>query len=116
MMHFLKIAAFVFILFAWTRALLRFREKKINVKQLLLWTLIWAGIGIAVFFQKLTFMASEFLGISRGSDLVVYVSVVLLLYMVFRIYVKMEKIEQDITRIIRKLALEKIDEGKGKKK
>ena len=49
---------------------------------------------------------SSILGIARGADLIVYVSVVLLFYLIFRLYVKMEKIEQDVTKVVRKIAID----------
>ncbi len=110
----IEILVFVFVLFAWTRALLRFKEKKLDFKQLFFWTVIWLGISVAVFFQDWTTRISQLLGIGRGSDFVVYVSVVLLFYLMFRLYVKAEKIEQDLTKVVRKVALDKMYEKKKK--
>ena len=45
------------------------------------------------------------IGIGRGIDAVVYGSVVLLFYLVYRIYVKAEFIEHEITSLVRKFAL-----------
>ncbi|MFZ5390886.1 MAG: DUF2304 family protein, partial [Patescibacteria group bacterium] len=40
----------------------------------------------------------------RGSDLVVYLAVLILFYLVFKMVVRLEKIEQQLTMIVRSLA------------
>ena len=102
----LQIMVLVFVLFAWTRALSRFKDKKLSGKQFIFWSALWTIILAAVFFQGWTMKLSSILGIARGADMIVYVSVVLLFYLMFRLYVKMEKIEQDVTRVVRKIAID----------
>jgi hypothetical protein len=105
----LQIMVLIFVLFAWTRALSRFREKKLSGRQFIFWSAVWTIILLAVFFQSWTMRLSSILGIARGADLIVYVSVVLLFYLMFRLYVKMEKIEQDITKVVRKISIEETE-------
>ncbi|MEM0230914.1 MAG: DUF2304 family protein [Candidatus Woesearchaeota archaeon] len=113
-MWLLYVLVSIFVLFAWSRALHRFRERKIQLNQFIFWTIIWTGILCAVFFQGWTVWLSSLLGIGRGSDLIVYVSVVLLFYLLFRLYVKTEKIEQEITKITSYLAIERAKISKKK--
>jgi hypothetical protein len=103
----LYVLVVLFVLFAWSRAFYRFREKKITSGQFIFWTLLWVGIVSAVFFQGWTVWIASLLGIGRGADLVVYVSIVLIFYLLFRLYVKTENIEQEITRITGQLAVER---------
>lgn len=71
------------------------------------WSLLFLLASIGVLAPGLTTMAANFLGIGRGSDLAVYASIVVLFYLVFRIYILIEDIRQEITELIRRIALEK---------
>lgn len=46
-------------------------------------------------------------GIGRGADFVLYVSVLFLLYSSFRIFIRLEKTERCITTLTRQIAIEK---------
>ncbi|HLD88587.1 MAG TPA: DUF2304 family protein [Candidatus Nanoarchaeia archaeon] len=110
-----QVIVVLFALFALSRAFLRFREGKMSLKEMLFWILLWASVIFVVFFSRMTFIISRIFGIGRGIDLVVYVSIVALFYLIFRIYVKIENIEQDITKIVREVALRKRGKIKIKK-
>ncbi len=45
------------------------------------------------------------LGVGRGVDVVFYFAFVLIFYLIFKIIVRLEKIEQNITKIVSKIAL-----------
>lgn len=48
-----------------------------------------------------------FAGVERGVDLVVYLSIVVIFYFIFRILVSLEQIDRDTTTMVRKIALNK---------
>ncbi len=70
------------------------------------WTLFWMLAAAVVWVPESTSRIARWVGIGRGVDVVVYTSVAVLFYMVFRIIVRIEKIERDITVIVRKHALQ----------
>jgi hypothetical protein len=47
--------------------------------------------------------------VGRGVDLVIYISVLILFYLIFRTLVRLDKIEKDITKIVREVALKDQD-------
>ncbi len=97
----------VFAAFALSRAYLRYRDEKITGRELLFWSLIWVGGIFIVLNQGVAIYMADLFGIGRGADLIIYISIVLLFYLVFRIYVKIETIEQDITKVVREVGIEK---------
>ncbi len=103
----LQIVVVLFALFAFSRALLRVRDGKISIKEFLLWTAAWAGIVIIVFQPWVTDIVSQRFGISRGIDFVVYMTIVVILYLIFRIFVHLESMEQELTRLASAIALQK---------
>jgi len=103
----LQIIVVLFVLFAWSRVLLRFRDRKISRWEFVFWSLLWLAVLIILFIPKITEPIARLLQIGRGIDVIVYLSIVLLFYLVFRIYVRLEGIEQDITKVVREVSLKK---------
>ncbi len=101
----IQIIIIVFALFAISRVLLRFRERTISLWEMIIWTVIWLGIGIAVLIPQITTTFANLLGVGRGADALIYLSVVVLFYGMFRLYIKQEHIEREITQLVRSLAL-----------
>lgn len=101
----IQIGFVIFILFAATRAIHRFRGGSLHFGALLFWMLIWTVATITVFSPDRTTAIAQLLGIGRGVDVVIYSSIALLFYMVFRLHVYLEDIRSEISRLIRELAL-----------
>lgn len=106
----------VFVLFALSRVVLRFREDKVSTVGLFGWATLWLIVEIVVWIPDFTTSIARILGIGRGADLIIYFSIVALFYLVFRIYVKLEDLERQITFIVRSIALQKISRTKKKVK
>ena len=100
----LQILVGIASLFALSRAYLRYRDGKLSGKELLFWTGIWVAVLVVAFHPEITTKLSRYFGIGRGIDLVIYSSIILIFYLLFRIYVKLETLEQDFTKTVRELA------------
>src|SRR3989344_578038 len=95
----------LFVAFAVSRVFLRFREGNVSLGEFIFWLLIWGAIEAVVWIPKVLDQIAQDIGIGRGIDAVVYGAVVLLFYLVYRVYVKTEFIEREMTSLVRKLAL-----------
>jgi hypothetical protein len=102
----IQIILLIFIGFVFLRIFSRIKRKEITLKEGIFWSFFWVLVGLAVLFPKTTDLFAKTLGVGRGADLLVYLAVIFLFYLVFRIFVHLEKIERNITKIIRKIALE----------
>jgi small membrane protein len=101
----IQIIAALFVIFAISRAYLRFREKKLSSFSFIFWTIVWiAGIG-AIIFPEISTSFARVLGVGRGVDAILYASIVILFYMIFRLYIKIEDTQRQITELVRKVAL-----------
>ncbi len=100
----IQIMAVVFVTFAASRAVLRAKDKKINMIELLFWLGIWGGLIFVVFFPSVISYIANLLGIGRGIDVIVYTSIGLLFYLIFRLYVKLEESEREITKVVREIS------------
>lgn len=100
----------VFVAFAVSRVFLRFRAGDMSLNEFLFWLFIWGAIEVIVWIPKFLDQIAHQIGIGRGIDAVVYGAVLILFYLTYRVYVKAEFIEREITSLVRRLALkEKIN-------
>ncbi len=106
-MNLINLIIIVFALFALSRLFLRIKEKAITKGEFFFWGAIWTLLIIFAVSPRWTDLLSKPLGIERGIDLIIYFSVILLLYMIFRIYVRIENMDKTITTVIRHIAKEK---------
>ena len=106
-MEILQIIGIAFGLFAIIKSAFKFKKNKIPLSELIFWTVVWASmIGLALFPAPITLIAN-YVGIGRGVDLAIYLSIILLFYLVFKIFMKIDKQRTDTTRLVREIALNK---------
>ena len=80
-------------------------DKKIKQNEFIFWSIIWTAIIIVALIPSITSIFAKPFGIGRGTDFVVYIRLIALFYLLFRLYVKAEKIERNITRLVRTIAI-----------
>lgn len=76
----------------------------------LFWTTLWAAIAVLSLLPGLTSSLSTILGVGRAVDLLIYTAILALFYLVFRLYAKIEALQQDITSIVREQAIRDADD------
>ncbi len=111
-MEIIQIVIIIFALFALSRAFLRFKDNKLTKNEFIFWVILWVAVIIVSLIPTITGPISNVFGIGRGMDLIIYISIIILFYLIFRLYVKLESIEKEITMVVRRIALNK----KSKKK
>jgi len=102
----IKIILILFVLFAVMKVALRYRDKIISLQELILWTIFWFSVAFLVLFPEVTSYAANWVGVGRGVDLVIYIAILILFYLMFRALSKLDKVEKDVTRVVRKAALD----------
>lgn len=110
-----QLVLIIFLLFAFTRVILRFREGRVKFPALIFWSTLWILASAGILKPDLTTLVAERLGIGRGADAIIYISLVLVFYLVYRTNVQIENLRQEITQLTRKIALGQ-KEGKPKRK
>ena len=101
-----SVFAVIFILFALSRAFLQFRSGSLSWRGLTFWTVIWVGSGYIILYPATTGSLATNLGVSRGSDVVVYTSIIVIFYLLFRIYIFLNDINHNLTRVVRQIAID----------
>ncbi|MBU0625035.1 DUF2304 family protein [Patescibacteria group bacterium] len=96
--------------FAVWRTIFRFREGVLGRGALVAWLIFWLVVVIAVAQPQVTSWVALLVGVGRGVDAAIYISVIVLFYLVFRVFLKLEKIEHDITLLVREISLRRREE------
>src|SRR3990167_2810362 len=101
----IQILSSIFVLFALWRVIEKFRRYELRPGEFIIWLVFWLCLGVAFFVpQQLTKLAN-LVGIGRGADLVLYLAVVVVFYLMFRIFARLEKMERGITKVVRASSL-----------
>ena len=110
----IQLILLVFIIFAASRVIMQFRGGSIRFGALLFWLGIWAVALIAVFYPDETTRLARFAGIGRGADVIIYVSIAILFYLVFRLHVYLEDLRSQLSSLIREISVQEVKKGKHK--
>ena len=105
-MPLIQILLILFLLFALSRVVLRFREKTLSPVEFIFWAALFFTAILGIVFPDQITAIAKFAGINRGVDFVIYVSIATLFYLVFRIYIMLENLRHEMTEIIRRVAIE----------
>ncbi len=106
----ISIVLICFAVFALSRAVLRFRRGGLPLLHLGLWVLFWSAVIVVVVQPSVTSRLATLLGVGRGADVVIYLSLMSLFYLLFRMFGKIEDLERQITRVVRAAALKELDD------
>ena len=104
--------AIIFAVFALSRVILRFKERAVSFRELIFWSVLWLAMILIAFLPGISGFIANIFGIGRGVDVLVYVSIIVLFYVLFRLYVKLDSMEQEITKLVRIVSLEKVKKRK----
>lgn len=107
----LEIIVIIFALFAISRSFVRLRNGGESILEFILWVVVWTGVVVIVTFPSLTGIPARILNIGRGVDVFIYLGMIVLFYLVYRIYAKIENMERDITKLCRIMAEKQFTEN-----
>ena|SRR3989338_10450971 len=102
----IQILLLAIIIFAISRVVLRAKEKVISTQAAIFWAFVWLGALIGVAMPQTTTRLASVFGVGRGVDVIVYISLALLLYITFRMFVMIEDLRHEITDLVRQIALQ----------
>ena len=105
---FLAVIASFFILMG----ILRFirRERSQTLFKLFLTLFVWGGIFTISIFPNVSHTLSTLLGLGENLNTLIFIGFVVVFIIIFRLLNVIEKLEMNISEIVRKEALEKIND------
>ncbi|MBK8142294.1 MAG: DUF2304 domain-containing protein [Chitinophagaceae bacterium] len=108
-MNGIKILLITGVVFIAVYFFVRLRNSLFDLILLLL--LVGAAV-VFILFPEITNQLAHNLGVGRGADLVFYTSIIIFWYVILKFYARLRKLEQTITAIVRKNALEQAETSK----
>lgn len=99
------LVALFFIVYAWNHVL---RGTK-TIWEALFWTFFWGGITVLILFPSWIAILTAWTGIKGQANAVFAITIGILLFIVFHILVRLEKIQHRITEFVRHEALKDAD-------
>lgn len=105
----------LFVLFALYSIFFVIKKKKdelLGPRGMIFWILFWIGVIVVVMWPEATIKLAHLFGIGRGADLVMYVALTTLFFIVFRLHIKIEAMNRDVTKVVREKALDKVKSKK----
>jgi small membrane protein len=107
-----QLIALLIILFFVFRLFILKKRDKVSVNEFIFWLVFWllAGSGI-IFVKDLDRLAANLGFSASGIQIILYAAVAVLFYMNFRLRLKIEKMDKDITKVVRKMAIDESDKN-----
>ena len=82
------------------------QKKLISANEMLFWLIFWLLAALAIIYIKNLDRLVAKLGFSgSGIEVLLYLSVAIIFYLIFRLRLKLEKIERNLTEIIKFISL-----------
>jgi small membrane protein len=104
-MDIINILIMIFGIFALSRVLKNIKSKNKDKIGMLFWIIFWITIIFVTLFPGLIDSLFLFIGIESATEAGLYGMMILLAYMIFRMYIKIEETERKITKIVRTIAI-----------
>ena len=108
-MNAIQIVLICFSFFAMSRVVLRYRRGGMRMLQLALWMLFWVGVVVVAVHPDTTGLFARWLGVGRGVDIAMYLSILMIFYLLFRSFARIEDLDRQLTRVVRADALREME-------
>lgn len=84
---------------------IRFRDNKTSLSSFILWTVMWIFVIVFSIFPNASLVFAKLFGITRGLDFIIIVALVLLFYLAIKLYLKIDKLQENMNTIVKEVAL-----------
>jgi small membrane protein len=105
----IQIVLVAFAVFAFSRAVIGLRRGTLTVAPFVLWSLFWAAVVVVALRPETTAAVARVFGVGRGADLAIYLALMLVFFLLFRLFAKIEDLERQLTQFVRAQALKDLD-------
>ena len=102
-----QILLVAFAAFAIFKTLKQYKARKVSKYWFLVLCIFWIGVAVVAIIPDATGIVAELVGVGRGADLLVYIGLVALFYIVHRLMLKQQQLSDEITELVRQSAIER---------
>ena len=105
MLSYIQILATLISFLALASLFASYRRGALSLRRLAAWFVLWLIVIVVVFHPAFSDVVAVFLGVSRGTDAAFFIAILLIFYVIFRLLMQIESLEQNLTKIVREIAL-----------
>lgn len=96
----------VFVVYFIWRIFSKKNKGILKISELIGWLIVWLVVLSGLWWPGLLSLVAFKLGVGRGVDLAIYVALILQMFLIFRLFVKADRQQQEITIITRAIAIQ----------
>lgn len=85
--------------------LLRYLKEKNSLFTTILWTIFWVIVSLFAIFPDFSNEFARLFGITRGLDFIIIIVFAVLVYTIFKLYTKIDQLQDDVNKIVKEVAL-----------
>lgn len=89
----------------WLKIFYRLANGQLRLAKAWWWLIGWLAVVVVFWWPGLTSWLALKLGIGRGVDLAMYIAILILFYLLFKIYVRLDSQQREIGKIVSHLAI-----------
>ena len=91
-----------------------YRRKGLDLKDIAGWVVLWCVFILVILFPSALLFVSEKLNLTRAIDLIMIVAFVVMIYLIFNLYNRIKKIERNMEKMVKVIALKDGEEDREK--
>ncbi len=104
-MFFYSLLVPIIAIFAVLWLVIRVRNGKNTLATLIIWIILWLFLVLFALVPEISNFFANLFGISRGLDFVVILVFAVMAYVIFKLYYKIDKLENDVNKMVKEVAL-----------
>jgi len=112
MIKLIQIIAIIFAVLLLVKVIFKLKNKKLTINESIFWSTMWIFLIILSIFPQISDKIANFFGLGRGLDFFIVSSILLIFYLIFRIYGILQELDSKIVELTRSISLEKISDNK----
>ena len=85
--------------------LYRYLKEKQSLATVILWTILWLFVILFSIFPKASEQFAKLFGITRGLDFIIILVFAVLVYTIFKLYNRVDKLRDDVNTLVKEIAL-----------
>lgn len=92
-------------IFVIAKSAIAYIHKTIRIPTFIAWSIFWTAIIFLVWQPNLTDRLAALLQVGRGADAIFYLSLIAVFYLLFKIFIRFEAIDSNMTTLVREMGI-----------
>lgn len=85
--------------------LFRYLNQKQSLVTVILWAIFWIIVSLFAIFPNFSNAFAKLFGIARGLDFIIILVFAVLVYTIFKLYNRVDKLQDDVNTLVKEIAL-----------